>query len=308
MPELPEVQTTVDGIRTRLKGLSIKDAWTDYKSPHHTGKDNIKDPTYFAGFRKSVIGAKIVDASRRGKNVLIHLSNDKTILIHMKMTGHIMYGAYELVKRSGREEWTATEAGPLRDDPFNKFLHFALVLSSARVMVLSDMRKFAKITLVDTDKIAESPHLATHGPEPLEKSFDAKALRKAVSMRPNGPIKQILMDHQIVSGIGNIYSDEILWRAGVHPLQKIKDVPESKWPLIWRAMKDTLRRGIDFGGDSMSDYRNIDGERGRFQDKHNAYRRTGQKCSKPGCNGTIVRIKIGGRSGHFCDTHQKLIK
>ncbi|HVU06475.1 MAG TPA: bifunctional DNA-formamidopyrimidine glycosylase/DNA-(apurinic or apyrimidinic site) lyase [Candidatus Paceibacterota bacterium] len=308
MPELPEVQTTVNGIKENLVGLLIEDAWTDYKSAHHIGKDNIKDPAYFAHFRKDILGAKITGSSRRGKNVLIHLSNGKTILIHMKMTGHVMYGKYKLGKNAkGRKEWTATEAGPLRDDPFNKFLHFVLAFSNGKHMVLSDMRKFAKVTLVDTDKIAESLHLSAHGPEPLEKSFDVRALKAAVSKRPKGRIKAVLMDHQIISGIGNIYSDEILWRAGIHPLQKIKEVPNEKWPPIWKAMKETLNKGIDFGGDSMSDYRNIHGERGKFQEKHNAYRKTGKRCAKPGCGGTIVRIKVGGRSAHFCDTHQKLI-
>jgi formamidopyrimidine-DNA glycosylase len=126
--------------------------------------------------------------------------------------------------------------------------------------------------------------------------------------RPNGYIKQIFMDPEIVAGIGNIYSDEILWRAGIHPLERVKNVPDKKWAIIWKAMKETLRRGIDFGGDSMSDYRNLLGEKGKFQEKHNAYRKTGKKCGKPGCGGTIVKIKVGGRSGHYCDTHQKLLK
>ncbi|MBX4209405.1 DNA-formamidopyrimidine glycosylase [Candidatus Parcubacteria bacterium] len=309
MPELPEVQTTVNGINERLVGLSIKDAWTDYGSRFHINKDNIKDPAYFAYFRKSVAGAKIRSASRRGKNVLIHLSNGKTIIIHMKMTGHIMYGAYEKKKSAGgKEEWIATEPGPLRDDPFNKFLHFVLCFSNGKSMTLSDMRKFAKVTLADTDRIEESLHLSKHGPEPLERSFGVKELKKAVFRKPNGPVKTVLMNHEVVSGIGNIYSDEILWRAGVHPLERVNDVPLKKWPIIWKAMKETLKKGIDFGGDSMSDYRNIEGERGRFQEKHNAYRKTGSRCAKPGCKGTIVRIKLGGRSAHFCDAHQKLSK
>src|SRR6185369_13045254 len=96
MPELPEVQTTVNGIKKHLVGLTIADAWTDYGSKFHAGKDNIANPAFFKKFRARVVGARITDSTRRGKNVLIHLSNDKTILIHMKMTGHVMYGAYEL--------------------------------------------------------------------------------------------------------------------------------------------------------------------------------------------------------------------
>jgi formamidopyrimidine-DNA glycosylase len=302
MPELPEVQTTVNGIKKYLIGLTIKDAWTDYNSKFHLSKDNIKDPRYFARFKKEILGAKITDSTRRGKNVLIHLSNGKTILVHMKMTGHLMYGKYSFEQKI----WTATEPGPLRDDPFNRFIHFTLAFSNGKHLVLSDMRKFAKVTLADTDKIEESLHLSSHGPEPLDKDFGVEELKQAVSKRPNGPIKTVLMSHEIISGIGNIYSDEILWRAGVHPLSKIKAIPNAKWPLIYTAMKETLNKGIDFGGDSMSDYRNILGETGKFQEKHNAYRKTGKKCSKPGCRGIIERIKLGGRSAHFCNTHQKL--
>ncbi len=306
MPELPEVQTTVNGIKKNLVGLTISDAWTDYGSKFHAGKDNIANPDFFKSFRKAVIGAKIIDSTRRGKNVLIHLSNGKTILIHMKMTGHVMYGMYKKSRRAGKEEWLATEAGPLRDDPFNRFLHFVLTFSKGRAMVLSDMRKFAKVTLVATAAMAESLHLSAHGPEPLEKSFALPQFKAALLSRPNGPIKLVLMNHEIISGIGNIYSDEILWRAGVHPLSPVKAVPAAKFPLLYKAMQETLLHGIDFGGDSMSDYRNIHGERGKFQEQHNAYQKTGERCSRPGCRGTIRRLKLGGRSAHYCDTHQKL--
>lgn len=302
MPELPEVQTTVNGIKRRAVGLSIVGAWTDYGSSFHVGKDNIANPVFFKQLRKDVVGAKITGASRRGKNVLIHLSNNKTILIHMKMTGHIMYGAYKLQGKT----WVATEAGPLRDDSFNRFIHFILNFKNGKSLALCDMRKFAKVTIMDTHEMEKSSHLSSHGPEPLDINFTAKDFKKALLSRPNGPIKIVMMNHEVISGIGNIYSDEILWRAGVHPLSKVKDVPSAKFPLMFKAMRETLASGIDFGGDSMSDYRNIEGERGAFQGRHNAYRRTGERCSKPGCKGTIARLKMGGRSAHYCDTHQTL--
>ncbi len=302
MPELPEVQTTVNGIKKLAVGLTIKDAWTDYGSKFHVGKDNVADPAFFRRFRKEVAGAKVVGSTRRGKNVLIHLSNGKTVLIHMKMTGHVMYGKYKKAKGG----WVATEAGPLRDDPFNRFVHFILNFTNGHSLALCDMRKFAKVTLVETEKMSLSPHLSAHGPEPLEPGFSASDFKAALMKKPNGPIKTVLMNHEVISGIGNIYSDEILWRAGVHPLSRVGKVPDAKFAPMHQAMNETLRNGIDFGGDSMSDYRNIHGERGKFQDRHQAYRKTGKPCSKPGCKGTIRRIRLGGRSGHYCDSHQKL--
>jgi len=308
MPELPEVQTTVNGINRYAKGLLIKDVWTDYKSSFHAKKDNIANPKYFPVFRKKAVGAKIISASRRGKNILIGLSNKNTVLIHMKMTGHVMYGKYRKLPKTDKEGWLwRPEADNEHlNDPFNRFIHLVFSLSNGKHLVLSDMRKFAKVTMISTDGMEKSSHLRTHGPEPLEKSFGVKELIEAVSKKPNGPIKIVLMNHEVLAGVGNIYSDEILWRVGIHPLEKIKNIPVKKWPLILKAMKEVLKRGIDFGGDSMSDYRNILGQKGKFQEKHNAYQRNGEICSKPGCKGKIIKLKIGGRSAHFCDTHQRL--
>ena len=116
------------------------------------------------------------------------------------------------------------------------------------------------------------------------------------------------MDQTLISGIGNIYSDEILWYSAVHPEEKEKDIHLLKLKMMFQSMKKVLKKGIDFGGDSMSDYRNIKGERGKFQLHHEAYQRTDEKCRRVGCGGVIIKKKVGGRSAHFCDRHQKLNK
>ena len=116
------------------------------------------------------------------------------------------------------------------------------------------------------------------------------------------------MDQSVIAGVGNIYSDEALWRAGIHPEERVRDIDEAKLKSLYTATIEVLKKGIDFGGDSMSDYRNIDGERGEFQEKHEAYRRTGKPCMKRGCSGTIQRKIVGGRSAHFCSVHQRLDK
>ena len=116
------------------------------------------------------------------------------------------------------------------------------------------------------------------------------------------------MDQTIISGVGNIYSDEALWRAGIHPEQKVQDISSSNLKALYEATLQVLKKGIDFGGDSMSDYRNVDGERGKFQEHHQVYRRKGQHCLRKNCTGIIQRIVVGGRSTHFCPVHQKLQK
>lgn len=305
MPELPEVETTVRGIQKYVVGKKIVDAWTDYDSPSHKGKDAIKDRGYFNKIRKIIMGAKITGSDRRAKNILIHLSNGHTLLIHMKMTGHILYGQYVFNEKKEKDPWSAIEEGPLQD-PFNRFIHFVLTFSDGTQLALSDMRKFAKVTLIETKFLDGSLHTSHLGPEPLEASFDLERFKEQLSKRPTAPIKSALMNQELIAGIGNIYSDEILWRAGVHPESHFEKIPAKLTKLMFIAMKETLEKGIDFGGDSMSDYRNLDGERGKFQEHHQAYRRTNLVCMKKGCGGTIARKVIRTRSAHFCDTHQEL--
>lgn len=298
MPELPEVHTTTTALDKTIIGLKITGAWTDYNSPFHTGKPNIKNPTFFKEFKKVIVGTKVTSVTRRAKNILIHLDNQHTILVHMKMTGHLLYGTYEKEKNV----WHTTEDGPLKD-PFNQYIHFVISFSNGKHLALSDMRKFAKITLLETESLERSDDLKKTGPEPLD--LTAKQFRDILLSRPKGKIKQVLMDHEIIAGIGNIYSDEMLWRAGIHPLEPVSNITEKQWKALYPAMKHVLNKGIDFRGDSTSDYRNIDGRPGEFHAHHSAYQRTGETCEKRGCNGIIERIKLAGRSAHFCPKHQK---
>ncbi len=307
MPELPEVHTTATMLGKLVIGLTISDVWTSYNSPHHAGKDNIKDPAFFAVFRKTLVGTRIVKTHRRGKNVLIDVVDKKgdehTIVVHMKMTGHMLYGSYVQTGTGTKIAWQAQSPEALKD-PFNQFIRMMISFSNGRRLALSDVRKFAKVTVLPSAGMHESEHLAGIGPEPLDKAFSFALFRDRLLTRPNGKIKQVLMDPKVVAGIGNIYSDEILWAAGVHPESAVRAIPEKLLKQIYDKAKEILRKGIDFGGDSTSDYRNPMGERGQFHYHHRAYRNTGKACEKRGCSGTIRRIKMGGRSAHFCDTHQ----
>jgi formamidopyrimidine-DNA glycosylase len=300
MPELPEVQTTVDGIQALAKGLRIVGVWTDMYSKAPMFKDSIKNKTYFEHtFRPTIIGKKILSSKRRAKNILIALSGDATMLIHMKMTGHIMYGAYTYDPK--KNSWTPKAGQPALDDPFNRFIHVVFSLDNGHHLVLSDMRKFAKVTLV-TDAVRKE--LDALGVEPLDKAFDKKVFTNSVRRFPNAYIKTALMDQRLVVGIGNIYSDEILHASQTLPHRKVHDLNDQELGRIFTYIAPILRSGIDFGGDSMSDYRNIYGERGLFQGKHKAYRRTGLVCTRKGCSGIIKRLVLNTRSAHFCPTCQ----
>ncbi len=283
MPELPEVETTTRGLRKTIVGLRIRSVWTDLNTKDKRQKEAIANPKYFSIFKEEVKNKKIISVERRAKNILINLSDGKTILAHMKMTGFFFY-----------------------NPPKNaKFLHIIFTLNNGKKLALSDMRKFGKMTLLDTKTAHDSKHLNNIGPEPLEKNFTIVKFKERLEKKPNGKIKTVLMDQSVIAGIGNIYSDEILWRAGVHPERKVANLKSSELKLMFKAMKETLTKGIDFGGDSMSDYRNIEGLPGKFQLHHQAYRRTGEKCRRPGCRGIILRKVVNGRSAHFCSVHQK---
>ena len=331
MPELPEVETTTRGLKKEIIGLKILDVWTDLNTKDKRKSDTVANTKFFKIFKREVIDTKIISVERKAKNILINLSTpprptgtppskggDKTILIHLKMTGHLLYGKYKFnlsqpsPDRGGRRvgSWIPDEkeGSPLYD-PFNRFIHVIFTLSNKKHLAFSDMRKFGKIVLLDTDTAHDTKHLINLGPDPLEKNFNLKALKERLTRKSNGKIKTVLMDQSVVAGIGNIYSDEILWRSSIHPERKVNSLKESELKLIFQAIKKLLKKGINFGGDSMSDYRNIYGLKGRFQLHHKCYKRTGEKCRMKNCQknpeGVILRKIINGRSAHFCPRHQK---
>src|SRR3989344_4477570 len=210
MPELPEVETTARGLRSKVVGHTITDFWCD----HARMIRYISIPA----LRKLVVGRKVMGARRRAKHVLIDLSGGKTLVIHMKMTGHLLYGTYksgnEKGARSNLQTWRAEGTGPLRDDPYNRFVHAIFVLDSptsprlrgARFcLAFSDMRKFGKIAIHDTGNIHSARELEGLGPElwELDSKKFVELIKGPTSPRLRGvrKIKQVLMDQKILAGV-----------------------------------------------------------------------------------------------------------
>ncbi len=300
MPELPEVQTTVNGINTVAKNKKIIDVWTDFNSQANMFSNTIKNPEFFKKFKKTIINSKIIKAERKAKNILMHLDNKEVILIHMKMTGHIMYGKYIYNKKENK--WKPEKGQTPLEDPYNRFVHLVFSLDDGKHLVLSDTRKFAKVTLIN-EKTKEE--LKQIGLEPLDENFTHDLFLKNINRWPNKFIKTALMDSRIIAGIGNIYSDEILHLAKVLPNRPVSSLNSKELKNIYKNIKPLLLDGINFGGDSMSDYRNIYGEKGNFQGKHKVYQRKDQSCFGRGCIGVIERIVLNGRSSHYCPKCQK---
>lgn len=300
MPELPEVETTVQGLKKVLPGLTFEDIWTNMWSTSTLAKNTIKDRSYFPYFKRHALHHTVKTVERRAKYILINLENDFTIIIHMKMTGHLMYGKW---KQHGTTWKPANIHSPL-NDPYNRHIHVMFTLSNGYQLGYCDSRKFGSISIMKTS-LVHTDKLSHIGPEPLEDTFTIPIFKERMIKSKNKAIKTVLMDQTIVAGVGNIYSDEALFRAHILPMRTTTSLLESEWKLLYKAVQEVLRKGIDFGGDSMSDYRNIQGERGKFQTKHLVYLRTKLPCTRKDCRGIIVKKKINGRSGHYCPICQR---
>jgi formamidopyrimidine-DNA glycosylase len=291
MPELPEVETTVRDLKKTVLGRIFFDVWTD-------AKKMIKKPKKFEDFKKELIGKEILDIKRRGKNILFFLSSGKILLIHQKLTGHLLFGIWK--KEGGI--WKSKIEGPLAEDPMNGFLHLIFFFKDGWQLALSDLRKFAKVEILTKEELEKE--MEKLGPEPLDKDFTFEKFKERILKKKKGKIKQVLMDQEVIAGIGNIYSDEILWKAKIHPFKRVGKLSEEELKKIYKAMKEILPKAIEVGGESISDYRRPSGEKGGFDLLRKVYRREGEKCFR--CGAKIKRVKLGQRSAHFCPVCQKL--
>ncbi|MEK7123912.1 MAG: DNA-formamidopyrimidine glycosylase [Patescibacteria group bacterium] len=290
MPELPEVETIVRDLNKKILGRTVKDIWFD-------APKLVKIPKNPRAFKKEIIGLKIEEIARRGKNIIFHLSGKKIMLIHQKMTGHLLAGCWKFEK--GR--WVALESGFLREK-VNNYIHLMFYLDNGLMLGLSDLRKFAKVLVVDEKKFGGLEDVKNLGPEPLEKSFTFDKFKEALARKKSGKIKQVLMEQNVIAGIGNIYADEILWEAKVYPLKDVSKLSDAELKKIYAAMKKILTLAVRLRGSSVSDYRDTAGKRGTYDLIRKVYRREGEPC--PRCETPIKRFKLGGRSGHYCSECQ----
>src|SRR6056297_287294 len=253
MPELPEVETTVRGLRNKIIGRKIKGVWTDWpKYFKNSSKEEFKD---------CVIGEKIEGIERKGKNILFILSKEKILLVHMKMTGHFLVGKWEERKGVDKvynkkwedQKWIPENQEGNMIDSKNRFIRLIFYLDNDQMLALSDLRRFAKVICGAKEEILNSRDLDL-GIDPLSKDFSFEAFKNILSNRRKR-IKTLLMDQKIISGIGNIYSDEVLWRAKIHPLTPSNEIEEDKVRVLYQEIIKILRRAVKLGGTSTDDFR-----------------------------------------------------
>lgn len=291
MPELPEVEITVNSLKPKILSQKIIGVWCD--APNFIKKPSPKE------FEKEIKNLEIKDIKRLGKNILIFLSQNKVLLIHQKLTGHLLYGRWQKEKN----RWVPSEKNsPLAKDPQNRFIHFILFLKNKKMLALSDQRKFAKIILTSKEELFQLKEIKELGIDALDPNFTFEKL-KEIAKKSKAPIKKLLMDQTKIAGIGNIYSDEILWEAKINPKRKANSLKENELKNLYQAIKKVLRKGIEVQGASIVDWRQINGSKGNYEKIRKVYQREGEKCFR--CGSIIKKIKFGNRSSYFCPKCQK---
>jgi len=294
MPELPEVQTIVNDLGKKIIGQRVAGFWTDWPK-------SIKGLTSVS-LRRKIEGLKILGVRRLGKNILITLDKNHTLLIHQKMTGHLMVGRWSI--RRTHDGWSVKSStkGPF-EDRVNQYIHVVFTLDNGKMLALSDMRKFARIDFGRTADILALPAIQKLGLDALDRRLNAEVFRKTVCSR-NRSIKQTLMDPTVVAGIGNIYADDILWSAKVHPARPARTLKDAEIKRIIFQTRRILNKAIGLRGTSVGDYRDTAGKPGKYGQELLVYRKTGESCRR--CRTLIQRIELGQRSAHFCPKCQKL--
>ena len=270
MPELPEVETVARGLREPLIGRRILHLWHDWPPTLHS-----PPPAEFAA---RIAHQRINSVGRRGKYILIALEHD-TLVIHLKMSGRLY------VARADE----SNEA--------DRWVHVRFDMDDGRQLRFSDMRKFGRVYLSD-DVDSLLSHL---GPEPFAAAFDVDYLRAKLKGRKRA-VKGLLLDQAILAGVGNIYADEALFRAGIHPGTPGEQLDESDASRLIASIRDALQSGIDHEGASINWYRKADGGKGNSQDHFFVYGRENQACKR--CGGPISKIRLAQRGTHFCPVCQ----
>jgi formamidopyrimidine-DNA glycosylase len=288
MPELPEVETVCRQLEPELEGrrverLEVYDArWTRPVPP--------------AEVEAAVAGRTIEGLGRRGKYLLLGLDDGRTLVMHLRMTGNLILvepGGAAIDPSEGRRLYEGERSTEERH------LRARFALDDGREVWFTDPRRFGEAFLVDGAGLEQ--RFARLGIEPLSPAFTPAALGEIAAGR-TVPLKSFLLDQKGIAGIGNIYADEALFRAALHPLSPAGSMKPEHLEALHGGVVAALEAGIDGGGASIDDYRDGRGERGRMQDEFLVHTREGKPC--PRCDGTIERIVVGGRSTYFCPACQ----
>ena len=294
MPELPEVETVVRGLGQYLPGQTIKDV--EILKPRSFLIDEEIPRPARDDISPVIKGLKILSLSRRGKGIIIHLTKGFCLLIHLKMTGQLIY-----VDKTARLNFGHPDANFISTMP-SRHTRVWFTLSSGK-LYFNDQRLFGWVKLTREDLLDQDPFLSKLGPEPFDAAFTPELLHTITQRRPKATIKSIIMDQAVVTGVGNIYADEALYLARIQPTRPGADITQAEAATLTKAIQDVLKKGIKYSGTSMSHYRTGEGATGKMQNYLNMYGRKDQPC--PSCGNPIHKIRVAGRGTHYCPTCQR---
>jgi len=291
MPELPEVETIRAGLAKLLPAKQVKDVWYDWD------KSFPNAPSDVARF---LVGARVEKVRRRAKVLIIELSSGWALIIHLKMTGQLVF-----VGKNQRFGAGHPNKDMVADLPV-KATRVVLDFTDGTKLYFNDQRKFGWMRLLPAIEIPEIDFFKKVGPEPLDDDFTVSVFIERLERRKNSPIKAVLLDQSVVAGIGNIYADESLWSAKIHPATLTGKVPKPKLVLLHNAIRQVLALSIAKGGSTDKNYVDAEGKKGSYLAFANVFRKEGQPC--PRCGTPIEKIRVAGRGTHICPHCQKLNK
>jgi formamidopyrimidine-DNA glycosylase len=291
VPELPEVETIRAGLAKLLPGMVVKDVWYDWDKSF---------PNAPADVARFLVGSKIEKVRRRAKVLIIELSGGWALIIHLKMTGQLVFVG------KGQRFGAGHPGEELIGELPVKSSHVILDFTDGSKLFFNDQRKFGWMRLMPALEIPEIDFFKKVGPEPLDDDFTVDRFIERLQRRKNSNIKSVLLDQTVVAGIGNIYADESLWSAKIHPAALVKDIPKTKLVLLYNAVRDVLNLSISKGGSTDKNYVDAQGRKGSYLSFANVFRREGQPC--PRCGTPIEKIRVAGRGTHICPHDQKVPK
>lgn len=288
MPELPEVEVVRLGLKKLLPGLKVLSVASDWAKSFPNAQTDVN---------KFLIGSKIVDVRRRAKVLIIDLDTKYSLIVHLKMTGQLVYRSES--ERFGAGHPSGSLVGQLPDKSTRVILDF-----KTAKLFFNDQRKFGWMKLVPTIEIPNIDFFKKVGPEPLSADFTAKDFIQRLQKRPNSAIKAALLDQTVIAGVGNIYADESLWGAKIHPSTRVKSVSDAKLKTLFKELQFVLRLSIEKGGSTDRNYVDATGKKGSYMSFARVFRRENLPC--PRCGTIIIKSRVAGRGTHTCPKCQKV--
>lgn len=295
MPELPEVETVRIGLAKLLPGKKISGVVFDTPKSFPNSKADVS---------QFLIGAKIVEVRRRAKVLIIDLDSSYSLVIHLKMTGQMVYVPQQDLKgadeRFGAGHPNESLIGQLPD----KSTRVTITFDDVSHLFFNDQRKFGWMRLAPTIEIPNIDFFKRVGPEPLQSDFTTNVFIQRLQRRKNSGIKAVLLDQTVLAGIGNIYADESLWASKIHPESKVYAISSASLKTLHSEIVSVLKLAIEKGGSTDRNYVNAEGKKGSYISFARVFRKEGLPCKR--CGTTIIKTKVAGRGTHICPECQKV--